>query len=505
MESYDFRQWVKLVQRRRTIVIEVVVVTMAGVIAATFLWPPVYRSSAEILVQDDRAQLLVSPALDNNSPNHPAVVANAVTEEDLNSERELLSSDYLIEQALTGLPLPADSGFGTSIGFLQTAVDLPTLFYRLLHGGPVETPRAQWARNVARHFGSSVIKRSNVIEISFSSHDAQWCRDFLVRLLDKYMEFHSNLSNDPQAEEFFHAQTALLQSRLRAVEDQLRAYQLQTGITNLAEQKQSLINEIATLETESSKTTADLAAAEKRVAVLNTLAAQTPKRVGKEIKTVQNLALQQLKPQVMQLESERADLLSRYQPTSERIREIEAKLAAAKRILARENHLEVQEQSTDLNPVRVQIETELEQTTATAASLKASQTSLNGEIEHSRQRLKQLVDEGLEEERLQRTVDAEKQAYLSYVRRSEEARAAKALNRSRILNVNVAQPPTLPQSPVYPIVPLNLGVGLVLALGFGLAAAYIEEQLDPRVYSSATIAARTGLKTIAQLRELHQD
>ena len=40
-----------------------------------------------------------------------------------------------------------------------------------------------------------------------------------------------------------------------------------------------------------------------------------------------------------------------------------------------------------------------------------------------------------------------------------------ALNRSKILNVSVAEPPNRPVSPSYPIVPLNLGVGLLLALG----------------------------------------
>ena len=104
MREVYFEQWVQFALRRRVVMIEVAVVIIAVVAAATFLWPPVYKSTAEILVQDNRAQLLVSPALENNTPNQPAVVANAVTEEDLNSELELISSDYLIQQALDGLP-----------------------------------------------------------------------------------------------------------------------------------------------------------------------------------------------------------------------------------------------------------------------------------------------------------------------------------------------------------------------------------------------------------------
>ncbi|HTY54613.1 MAG TPA: Wzz/FepE/Etk N-terminal domain-containing protein [Candidatus Binataceae bacterium] len=505
MNGFDVWEWVRLAQRRRTIIIEVASIIMVVVVAATFLWPPVYRSTAEILVQDNRAQLLVSPAIDNNSPNQPAAVANTVTEEDLNSERELLTSNYLIEQALAGLPAPSAAGLGSAVGFMSTAASLPSLLYRFIHGAPAETAREHWARQVARNFGSSVIKRSNVIEIGFSSNDARWCHDFLTRLLDKYMEFHSNLSNDPQAEEFFQKQAQLLQTRLQAAEDQLRGYELQTGITNLAEQKQALITQISGLQTESAKTAAQLAAAERRATVLQVLANKTPRRIGKETRTVQNMALTQLKPQVLQLEAERADLLTRYQPNSQRIQEIDAKLEAAQKIVNREDHLEVQEQSTDLNPVRVQVDTELEQSTANAAALKADETAMAAQIQQAQDQLKQLVNGGVEADRLQRTVDAEKQAYLSYLRRGEEARAAKMLNRSKILNVAVAQPPTLPQRPYSPIVPIDLAVGFLIALGCGLAAAYLVEQLDPRIYNAASVASASGFNTIAQLRELGQE
>jgi hypothetical protein len=69
----------------------------------------------------------------------------------------------------------------------------------------------------------------------------------------------------------------------------------------------------------------------------------TPERIGKTVRSVQNAALQQLKPQVMELEAERAELLSGYPPTSQRVQEIDARLAVAQRILHSEDQLEIQE------------------------------------------------------------------------------------------------------------------------------------------------------------------
>ena len=271
------------------------------------------------------------------------------------------------------------------------------------------------------------------------------------------------------------------------------------------EQKQALITRIAQLQNDAAKTAGDLAAARRRAEVLQGQANAIPKRVGKETKVVQNLALTQLKPQVLQLETQRADLLTRYQPDSARIKEIDARLAAAHRILDRENHTEIQEQSTDLNPIWVQVDTGLQQATAEAASLQANQTATAAQIAKAQEQVKQLLNDSVEDDRLQRMVDAENQAYMSYLRRGEEARAAGALNRSRILNVSVAEPPNLPARASYPNVPLNLGVGLLLAVACAVSVAYLEEQLDPRIYSPATVSGVSGLKTLAQLRELNQE
>jgi len=505
MQDYSFDQLVQFAVRRRVIMTEVALAIIAVVIIATFVWPPTYKSTAKILIQDNRAQLLVSPTLENNTPNQPGIVANTVTEEELNSERELISGDCLIEQALDGLVEPKKGAGGTLVKVAETVIALPDRLYGLFHGAARETAQETWAHRIERHFSSWVIKRSNVIEISFTAHDPKWSHDFLERLIDRYQEFHSSMSHDPQAERFFQKQAEILQTRLRSAEDQLRAYQVQTGITNPSEQKQALITRIASLQNDSAKTAGDLAAAQKRLAVLNSQVGSTPRRVGKEVKVVQNMALQQLKPQVLQLQSERAELLTRYQPDSERMKEIDARLAAAQSILDHENHTEVQEQSTDLNPVWLSLDTELQQAAAQAASLQATQNAQSEQISKAQAQVRDLLNASVEDDRLQRMVDTEKQAYVSYLRRGEEARAAGALNRSRILNVSVAEPPDRPVSPSYPIVPLNLAVGVLLALGCAVGVAYLEELLDPRIYTPGAVASISGLKTIAQLRELNQE
>ena len=99
-----------------------------------------------------------------------------------------------------------------------------------------------------------------------------------------------------------------------------------------------------------------------------------------------------------------------------------------------------------------------------------------------------------------REVEAEKEAYISYLRKGEEARAELEMNESRIMNVVLAMPPSLPVEPRFPNVGLNLCAGLVLALLAGLAAAWWAERQDQTIYSTAGIAESSTVPVVAVLR-----
>lgn len=501
MVRRDLNYWTELVFRRRTAFLEAAGIVLGLVVIATLLWPPVYQSTAEILVTNNRAQLLVSPDLQTESAQNPAIITNPVSEQDLNSEVELITSIPLIEQALKGMPVRPD-GMASALvhSTVGLALDIPEKGYNLLHGAAPITPRDQWALRLSRHLKASPIKRSDIVEVSFRAHNAAWAQTFLSRLIDQYMKYHALLSHDPQAAKFFHEQAGLLEKQLDAAQENLRQLEVKTGITSLPDQQQALVSQLSQLQTQYSQNSAELASTHQQIAELQSELAKTPQRIGTEKQSVQNLALQSIKPEVMQLESERAELLTRYQPTSRRISEIDARLAAAKKILNHENHLVVQQVSTDLNPVWVTLDQGLEQAQASASALAASHKALSTQVQEMHQQLTQLVDNGVLIDQAQRKVDSAKETYLSYLRKSEEARAAQGLNSNQILNVSLAQEPDQPLNPVYPIIWLNLLAGFVLAAAAGLGVAYWEERSDPRLYSTVEVEEASGVPNIVVLR-----
>jgi uncharacterized protein involved in exopolysaccharide biosynthesis len=503
MEAANFEYWLELLFRRRVIALKVAAVVMTVVVAITLLTPPLYQSTAKVLIQENRAQLLVSPGLQNNAATQPSTVSTPVTEQDLNSERDLLVSPYIIAQALAGLPLPETSSGkgGATTKAMRVLLNLPAMGYHVLHATPEQTALDQWVNEVSRRLSSWVIRRSNLIEVDFISRDPKWASEFLTRLLDRYLDLHAGLTNDPAAERFFQAQAQVLQERLHRSEERLRGLELQTGITDVIDQRQKLTTELASLQDDYNKTQAELSATMNEIDSLTRQDRATPQVVAKETREEQNQALQTLKPEVMRLEAERAELLSRYQPNSARIKEIEAKLNAAKEILQREDRLEVQESSTTLNPVWIAIETNLKAAQAKASALEARKTALTEEIRMMRGKLDSFINDGIEIERAQQQVQTDREAYLSYLRKGEEARASHLLNQSKILNVSVAQPPSRPVKPISPQIRVNLLTGLLLAVILGFAAACWEEWCDPKAYSPLAIKRATGFNTIAVVYE----
>ena len=141
----DLNYWIELLFRRRNAFLETAGIIFGLVVLGTLLWPPLYQSTAKIFVQNNRAQLLVSPDLQIESSQNPGIVANPVSEQDLNSEVELLTSLHLVKQAIAGLQLPYDAtGPGLLQGTVGLALQIPTTGYRLLHSSPALDPRDQW-------------------------------------------------------------------------------------------------------------------------------------------------------------------------------------------------------------------------------------------------------------------------------------------------------------------------------------------------------------------------
>ena len=75
------------------------------------------------------------------------------------------------------------------------------------------SPLDRWAMKLENHLGSAVLKRSDIIEVNFKSHDSEWSKQFLALLLNTYLDYHSRMTQDPQAEQVFEARAQALKHK----------------------------------------------------------------------------------------------------------------------------------------------------------------------------------------------------------------------------------------------------------------------------------------------------
>src|SRR6202012_5243513 len=100
---------------------------------------------------------------------------------------------------------------------------------------------------------------------------------------------------------------------------------------------------------------------------------------------------------------------------------------------------------------------------AAYAGLEARRQELSRQAEGYRAQLYKLAESTTEYDDLIRSEKEAEENYLLYARKTEEARIAESLDQEKIANVAIAESPTEPHLPSKPNVPLNLGLGVLLA------------------------------------------
>jgi len=108
-----------------------------------------------------------------------------------------------------------------------------------------------------------------------------------------------------------------------------------------------------------------------------------------------------------------------------------------------------------------------------------------------------------EQERIGRDYDVLKQQYDQLLANREQVRLRSDVQtRTSPLNIQVVEPPSVPGSPAAPNRPLFLTLVLIVALGGGVAAAFVAGQLQTTFPTEGKLAAVSGLPVLGTLSEV---
>ena len=266
-----------------------------GAVLVGILMPTTYQAHTKILIKRERVDPVISPG-----QAAPVMVKDEVTEEELNSEVEVLESDDVMRQ------VAIESGLNKRSSFLGRMVGR-------------EDEAGKIAKAAQRLRGSLVVepmKKTNLISISYSSADPQLASAVLKNLNDAYIKKHAEVNRPAGQFKFFDQEAERYKKELAEAENQLGQFAAeQGGVAPLLARDQTLAR-LTEFTATLAQTRADMAGTEQKIRTLEAQSGTMPSRITTQSRHSDDAqVLQQLKSMLMTLELKRTELLTKYQPT----------------------------------------------------------------------------------------------------------------------------------------------------------------------------------------------
>ena len=428
------------------------------VLLATLLYAlmsPRYEAHLKVLLRHGRSDPVVS--------SQPASLADfsrpAISEEELNSEVELLRDESLLKQVVAqcGLASPGDVVAGRSES-VERAV-----------------------RKLGRALTVEPLRKSNLIQVRYQAADPQVAANVLSTLSTFYLRKHTELQRPSGEVQFFEKQTAEYETRLHKSEAELVRFTRDRGVASPVLERDIAIQRLGEAEATYRQIDQEQVENDRRLTALTTQLRTFPSRSV----TVKHWAdnpqiLEKLKTHLLELQLKRTELLTRFQPSYRLVQELDSQLAETRQSISAEALAPVRDETSDKDPNYEWARLELEKAQVQQESLRARQARAAVQIATVRDLAERMQSDSVAQQELLRGAKANEDDYLLYRRKREEARIGDALDERRILNVAVVEPPAAPALPIHSILfwfATAIGLAVPVGIGVGFAAEY----LDPTI------------------------
>ena len=462
-----------LFRQRRPMMIAFVLVTIA--VAASGIWIPKYEAQMKILALRQRSDEMVTP-----SANAPVQSANdQVSEEDLNSEVELLNSSDLLRKVVLTAGLAGQSASSTD------------------NSGEARIAKA--VRQLSRDLKIEPLRKTNVISLSYQSRDPKTAANVLKALAAAYMEKHLEVHHPTGEYKFFDQQMEQYKHGLNQAQEKLTDFTRGTGVVSADLERDSALHQADDFDATARQAQTALLETQQRMRALQAELQSIQPRMTTVVRNSDNpQLLEQLKSTLLNLDLKRTELLTKYEPTYRLVQEVDQQIADAKAAISAEESKPIRDQTTDQNPDYLWVQAELTKAQADLSGLKARAAAAASVAANYHEEAQRLGQNEIVQDNLLTTAKTQEVNYLLYVQKREEARISDALDQRGILNVFLAEQPVAPVLPKRS--PLSVAlITLFLAGAFSLTTAFVLDLMDPTFRTPDELAGYLGTPVLAAL------
>lgn len=428
------------------------------------LRPKSYESRMVFLVRDEAAALPITSFDDHSQPTMP------ISDVQIGTEIELLSGTELHRQVISTLH-PGISG--------------SELDRRLLAFNKVLTVLP--------------VPKTTLISVTYSAPSKEEANRTLATLSQLYLAYRAAIRGTNGTYAFFDQQASRYYKKLQEDQAALAAFNQQYRVTSMTSEKDELVHKMADARASAYESEASSREAGKQIQAMDAMRARLPVRITTQKRDLPDQAVaEKLNSSLVELQNKRVELLTKYYPNDRHVQELDEQIANTRQALERAQRSKSTEEQTDLNPIRQDVEADLEKAELRSAGLRARQHSLLAQVGDYQAKLEELNQLTAQYENLTRRVKEDESSYDLYFKRREDARINRNLDNDKIANVRqIDGPAVFPQA----VGQLALGIGTIYVIGVLLIVGIgtLLGLWSPRFHSPGELETAIGAPVLATI------
>lgn len=464
--------------RRKGLIFGAVTLCLLAAAGASYLLPPVYKSSATLLLRLGRESVSMDPSM--RADINPVLSLGQARDAEMKTEMEILRSEDLVtavvrvlgpERILDGPPKP-----GMSEREILGAATKE--FLKRLHvGAPVD---------------------GNTLLVTYEARDPEFARYALSTFLDHYLDRHVEVYRSDTSFSFFAQQAEALQSEVQELERRLSDYKRRTNTADLEGERGLLMERIKNAREKLDEVENGLEASAAKAGFLKKTLADLPREVVTgRVEGISNSASEAMRAKLFELRVRYQEMKSKYYDDSQPMLSLKREIEEAERLIAKEEPYHAQK-SYGINAVSEAIRGQLLAERAQEKALSVQKAGLTAQIAAMEEQLRGIIEAERKFLSMERERKIKEENYHKYAQLAEQARIDSALAEKRISNLSVIQTPILPLKPSKPKTMFNFALSLFVGLFTGLTLAMLMELMDQRLSRPEDLVA-LGVPALAAL------
>lgn len=491
--------WETVFRHKKKLLITPALILLAATAVILFA-PRTYQSEAKLFLQIGRESIGLDPTA---TTGQTVSLQQNGRDAEIVSAMEVITSRGLISKVVDELGAeyvlrggPAGEVKQENI-FKKLTAPLGATLKMLKSIDPV-SPREEAIIELEENLEVDSERDSTVIVVQYEADTPTGAQEILAKIVETYQQEHLRIHRNPESQQFFADQRTLLEKRLEEANRQVRDTKNRMGIASVEGRRDSLEQQIRSIEAETYTTEQNLATALASSSDLTRQINQMPERMIASKRSMPNEGADMLRDQLYALQMRQMDLKARYNDSHPLVVAISSQLDEAKKVVEDQSENR-QETIDDVNPNRRQLSLQLQQQQSVVAGLEARLETLQDQSKLVLQDLRELNKYEMQLDELTRRVSLARSKFFKYAENFEQARIDQELESQEISSVSVAQDATYSEKPVSPSKAL-VGLGAIL-LAFGGTVTWVaaSEQLNDRLRTDEEAEQHLGLPVFAAI------